>query len=35
MCWGRCERVALFVNDYEVMEWELIRAASMNEQEGI
>ena len=34
MCWGRCERVILFVNDYDVMAWGLLEAASSNEQEG-
>ena len=23
MCWGLCERVTLFVNDYGVMDWGL------------
>ena len=34
MCWGKCERVTLFVNAYEVMDWGLIGAGSPNEQEG-
>ena len=34
MCWGRCERVALFVNAYEFMAWVLGGSTWTNEQEG-
>ena len=34
MCWGRCERVALFVNAYEIMVWGLVGADLLDEQEG-
>ena len=34
MCWGIFEIVALFVNDYEVMDWGLGGSYQMNEQEG-
>ena len=35
MCWGPCEIVTLFVNDYEVIALGLGGGASTNEQEGI
>ena len=34
MCWVQCERVTLFVNAYEVMDWVLGGAARPDEQEG-
>ena len=34
MCWGRCERVNLFVNAYEIMAWRFGVADLPNEQES-
>ena len=34
MCWGKYERVSLFVNAYEVMAWGLGGASLLDEKEG-